>query len=344
MEYKTGRSGFPGRTAVRRTAAAVATAALAGAALAACGGGAGHGAAAAGDDGRGGTRAPSAGASTPGIPSQRTAPPNGGTADDSGGSDGTATSPDRDAPTGGTGPDRTGTGPSGTVPSQTVPGGSTAPGTTPPTTDGTDLSGTRPAESIQHSLEDGGKSVALTFDDGPDPRWTPQVLALLARHHAKATFCEIGPNAAAHPGLVRRITAEGHRLCDHSVHHDERQSGKSLAYNAHEIADAQRDIAKAAGPGAKLWYYRAPGGDFTPPIRRIAADHGLRPLGWTVDSRDWERPGTAKVLATIGRELRPGSIVLMHDGGGDRRQTVAALAKLLDTLDAQGWTYSFPAR
>lgn len=98
-------------------------------------------------------------------------------------------------------------------------------------------------------------------------------------------------------------------------------------------------------PGSRgFWYYRAPGGDFTPPIRHIAAGHGLRPLGRTVDSRDWERPGTAKVLANINGELRPDSIVLMHDGGGDRTQTVQALSRLLDTLDARGWTYSFPAR
>lgn len=121
------------------------------------------------------------------------------------------------------------------------------------------------ARSIQHGVEAPGRSVALTFDDGPDPEWTPKVLAVLARHHAKATFCEIGPNARAHPDLVRRIAAAGHRLCDHSVHHDEAQSGKSEEYNRHEILDARNEISRAAGSGdAPLWYYRAPGGDFSP--------------------------------------------------------------------------------
>jgi peptidoglycan/xylan/chitin deacetylase (PgdA/CDA1 family) len=198
--------------------------------------------------------------------------------------------------------------------------------------------------SIQHGTEDGGKSVALTFDDGPDPRWTPQVLALLQQHHAKATFCEIGPNAQRYPYLTRQITEDGFRLCDHSVHHDEQQSKKSLDYNTHEIVDAQREIAAAAGPGAKLWYYRAPGGDFSPAIRNIAADHGLRPLGWTVDTNDWKRPGVPTIMKTINQELQPGGIILMHDGGGDRSQTVAALSALLDQLDAQGYTYSYPAR
>ncbi|GGU94259.1 hypothetical protein GCM10010211_71660 [Streptomyces albospinus] len=117
-----------------------------------------------------------------------------------------------------------------------------------------------------------------------------------------------------------------------------------LDYNVHEIVDAQREIADAAGPGAKLWYYRAPGGDFKPTIRNIAAQHGLRPLGWSDDSDDWKRPGVENILRNINRNLHPGSIILMHDAGGDRSQSVAALAELLDQLDAQGYTYTFPTR
>ncbi|MFJ6211778.1 polysaccharide deacetylase family protein [Streptomyces sp. NPDC092296] len=199
-------------------------------------------------------------------------------------------------------------------------------------------------KEIQHTLEDGGRSVGLTFDDGPDPTWTPKVLALLAQHHAKAVFCMIGPNAAAHPELVRQVVAAGHRLCDHSVHHNESQSSRSADYNVHEIVDAQLEIAKAAGPGAPLWYYRAPGGDFTPAIRTVAAEHGLRPLGWQVDSRDWQRPGAQAIVNTVFAELKPGRIVLMHDGGGDRSQSLAALRTVLDRLDSEGWTYSFPRR
>jgi len=198
------------------------------------------------------------------------------------------------------------------------------------------------SRAIDHSVEAGGRSVALTFDDGPDPRWTPEILALLSRHHAEATFCEIGPNAQAHPDLVKRIIAAGYRLCDHSVHHDERQSSKSLDYNRHEIVDAQREITAAAGPGSRLLYYRAPGGDFSPAIRGLAAARGLRPLGWTADSEDWKRPGVPAILSNIGLGLKPGSIVLMHDGGGDRSQTVEALAELLDQLDAEGYRYTFP--
>lgn len=233
--------------------------------------------------------------------------------------------------------------PSATVPHQTRT--ETPPATSSPTTPSDDVpGGPTISREIQHGLEDSGKAVALTFDDGPDPNWTPKILALLARHHAKATFCEIGPNAQAHPAVVQQIVAAGHRLCDHSVHHDEHQSAKSLDYNTHEILDARKEITDAAGPGAEVPYYRAPGGDFKPWIREIAAGHGMRPLGWTSDSDDWKHPGTAAIMHNINANLRPGAIVLMHDGGGDRSQTVQALAQLLDQLDAQHYTYSFPGR
>lgn len=234
----------------------------------------------------------------------------------------------------------------GTPPATSSPRAPSAPSSPPPATVPSDDApgGHRVSREIQHGLEDGGKAVALTFDDGPDPRWTPQILALLARHHAKATFCEIGPNAQAHPAVVRQIAAAGHRLCDHSVHHDEHQSSKSADYNRHEILDARQEIAAAAGPGAEVPYYRAPGGDFKPWIREMAAGHGMRPLGWTSDSDDWKRPGAAAIVRHVNANLRPGAIVLMHDGGGDRSQTVQALSRLLDQLDAQHYTYSFPGR
>ncbi|MFF3907884.1 polysaccharide deacetylase family protein [Streptomyces sp. NPDC001848] len=196
---------------------------------------------------------------------------------------------------------------------------------------------------LGHGVEGGGRSVALTFDDGPDPRWTPQVLALLAQHHAKATFCEIGPLAQRYPYLTKAVVASGDRLCDHSVHHDEQQSRKPVEYNIREIVDAKSEITNAAGNGAKLMYYRAPGGDWSPTIREIAGANHLQPLGWSDDANDWRRPGVAGILRNIDQDLRPGAIILMHDGGGDRSETVQALARLLSQLDAQGYNYGFPA-
>lgn len=188
----------------------------------------------------------------------------------------------------------------------------------------------------------GEKTVALTFDDGPSAVWTPKILAVLAKYQAHATFCEIGPNATAVPSAVRQVIAAGDRLCDHSVHHNEAMSTRGKAYETSEIVDAKRMIEQAGGPGTEVSWFRAPGGDFTPEIRQISADNGLRPLAWSVDTDDWKRPGVATIVATVKQEVRPGSIILMHDGGGDRSQSVAALEQILPWLMQQGYTIDFP--
>jgi peptidoglycan/xylan/chitin deacetylase (PgdA/CDA1 family) len=184
--------------------------------------------------------------------------------------------------------------------------------------------------------------VALTFDDGPGPA-TGQILDLLAEYHAQATFCQIGTQAAANPALVKRIIADGHRLCDHTVDHPQPMRTLPHDKQVHEITAAKEMISKAGGPGTQVRWFRAPGGDFSPENREIAVQAGLRPLGWTVDTRDWARPGAASILATAKRELRPGGVVLMHDGGGNRDQTVEALRELLPWLSQQGYRFSLPA-
>ncbi|MFF5389436.1 polysaccharide deacetylase family protein [Streptomyces sp. NPDC013012] len=198
-------------------------------------------------------------------------------------------------------------------------------------------------ESIAHAAEAGGGAVNITIDDGPDPRWTPPMLEILEEHGVKAVFCMVGPEAKRHPDLVRRVVAEGHRLCDHTVSHDTAMDGKSVAYQKRQILDAKRMIEDAAG-GAKVEYYRAPGGAFTPDSRRIAAEAGMRPLGWNVDTKDFELPGTASIVNTVKTELSNGPTILFHDGGGDRAQTVAALRQVLPWLKGQGRTFSFPVR
>ncbi|MFJ8312728.1 MULTISPECIES: polysaccharide deacetylase family protein [unclassified Streptomyces] len=197
------------------------------------------------------------------------------------------------------------------------------------------------AESIDHATESGGKSVSITIDDGPSPVWTPKILAVLKQYGVKATFCMIGPQAQANPGLVKQVVADGHRLCDHTVSHDEQMNKKPVPYQSAQVLDAQKMIEDAAG-GAKVQYFRAPGGAFTPDNRHIAATHGMRPLGWNVDTKDWKQPGTAQIVQTVKQELKNGPIVLFHDGGGDRAQTVAALKELLPWLGQQGYVFSFP--
>lgn len=218
-------------------------------------------------------------------------------------------------------------------------------GATPgPSASATPGNDTKPVDvGIVHASDAGPRGVNITIDDGPDPAWTPQVLDLLEEYGAKATFCMTGVQAEAHPDLVKDVVAAGHRLCDHSVSHDTAMDKKSEAYQSKEILDAERMITEASG-GVRPMYYRAPGGAFTPYSRRLAASHGMRPLGWNVDTKDFERPGTEAIVTTVQRELANGPTILFHDAGGDRTQTVEALRQVLPWLKEQGHTFGFPVR
>lgn len=198
------------------------------------------------------------------------------------------------------------------------------------------------ASTVIGSTASGGRTVALTFDDGPGPA-TGQILDLLAQYGVKATFCEIGQNAAANPAMVKRVLAEGHRLCDHSVHHPQPFAKLPHDKAAYEITAARDMIVQAGGPGTKVGWFRAPGGGFNADNEQITAGLGMSSLGWSVDPRDWSRPGAASIVSTVQHQLKPGGVILMHDGGGDRSQTVAALKQLLPWLVAQGYTFDFPA-
>jgi peptidoglycan/xylan/chitin deacetylase (PgdA/CDA1 family) len=188
----------------------------------------------------------------------------------------------------------------------------------------------------------GTPDVALTFDDGPDPTWTPEVLDLLRANGTTATFCLIGINAEAHPDLVRRIVAEGHTLCNHSWEHDLNLAG----YPAEKIrADLERtnNAIHAAVPGAPIQYFRQPGGAWRPRVVEVAGELGMVSLHWDVDPQDWNLPGSTAIINLVSGEVRPGSIVLMHDGGGDRSGTVAACEKLLPYLRSRFRLTSTPA-
>ncbi|WP_406863809.1 polysaccharide deacetylase family protein [Streptomyces sp. HUAS MG47] len=196
---------------------------------------------------------------------------------------------------------------------------------------------------IAHASEAGARGVNITIDDGPDPVWTPQVLDVLEEYGVKATFCMVGTQAQAHPDLVKKVVAAGHRLCNHSVSHDTTMDKASEAYQKQQILDAERMITKASG-GVRPVYYRAPGGAFTPYSRKLAASRGMRPLGWNVDTKDFERPGADAIVATVERELPNGPTLLFHDAGGDRAQTVQALRRILPRLKEQGYTCGYPVR
>lgn len=180
-------------------------------------------------------------------------------------------------------------------------------------------------------LSTGSKGVALTFDDGPDPTWTPKVLDHLRRARVKATFCVIGAQVRRHPALVARIAREGHTLCNHSWRHDLDLGKRAPAAIRADLLRTNREIQKAA-PGAQVRYYRQPGGRWTARVAEAARELGMIPLGWDVDPRDWTKPGAEEIRRRVLATARAGSVVLLHDGGGDRRGTVAACPKVITAL------------
>jgi peptidoglycan-N-acetylglucosamine deacetylase len=186
------------------------------------------------------------------------------------------------------------------------------------------------ADGVERRV-DGGEGLALTFDDGPDPRWTPAVLDLLRRHRARVTFCVVGEHVAAHPELVRRIADEGHALCDHTWTHDQALTSRPTAVLRTELRRTYDAIVAATG-GRKPLYFRAPAGHWSPRVVAEARRLGLRPLGWSVDPADWRGPPPAAIASRVMQGAAPGAIVLLHDGYGDRAATVTALEAILRAL------------
>ncbi|MBG6069266.1 polysaccharide deacetylase family protein [Micromonospora ureilytica] len=180
----------------------------------------------------------------------------------------------------------------------------------------------------------GSPRLALTFDDGPDPRYTPQVLALLSEYDVQATFCVVGENAQNHPDLVRSIVDAGHTLCNHSWHHDVGLGARSADAIRSDLLRTNAAI-RAAVPNAPIVWYRQPGGAWTYPVVSVARQLGMTPLHWSVDPSDWELPGANKISATVLSQAEPGSVVLLHDAGGDRQGTVEALRRILPDLTAR---------
>jgi cellulose synthase/poly-beta-1,6-N-acetylglucosamine synthase-like glycosyltransferase/peptidoglycan/xylan/chitin deacetylase (PgdA/CDA1 family) len=178
------------------------------------------------------------------------------------------------------------------------------------------------------------RRIALTFDDGPDPRWTPEILRVLARHHVHATFFVVGAKAAAHPGLVRDERAAGHELGSHTFTHAD-LTRVSAARRGAELSLTQTVLAGTAGVTTSL--LRLPYSSTTDSFSGAqvhaaarAADRGYLLVAATKDARDWERPGVDAIVARSLPSDGDGAVILMHDAGGDRSQTVAALERVID--------------
>ncbi|MEV6736872.1 glycosyltransferase [Streptomyces sp. NPDC051104] len=185
--------------------------------------------------------------------------------------------------------------------------------------------------------------LVLTFDDGPDPTWTPKVLDVLKKHHAHAVFFVTGTMASRYPDLVARMVAEGHEVGLHTFNHPDLsyQSKRRIDW---ELSTNQLAISGAAGVRTSL--FRPPYSSFADamddkswPVTEYIGSRGYITVVNDTDSEDWQKPGVAEIVRRATPHGGKGAIVLMHDSGGDRHQTVQALDRFLPGLQAEGYRF-----
>jgi peptidoglycan/xylan/chitin deacetylase (PgdA/CDA1 family) len=181
--------------------------------------------------------------------------------------------------------------------------------------------------------------LTLTFDDGPDPRFTPAISALLARRGHRATFFVLGANVRAHPRVLAQLASDGHEVASHGDNHG------LLAFSPPTVLRQQLEAVEQAvddavgAPPSRL--FRAPHGVRSPWLVGAARHRGYQVCGWDGRIFDTASPGVEQIVARVQRLLRPGAVILLHDGdgsgrGASREQTLAALRPILDELDKRG--------
>jgi peptidoglycan/xylan/chitin deacetylase (PgdA/CDA1 family) len=195
-----------------------------------------------------------------------------------------------------------------------------------------------PATPVYY-LDDGPKTIALTIDDGPSPVYTPQILQILEEYRVTASFSMVGQNVTYYPGIVRDVADAGHVIVNHTWDHAN-LALMSAAQVRTEIARATDAIHSAVGQRPRI--FRAPYGAWSRATLEYCASEKLMPLDWSVDPRDWSRPGVREIVSNIMQNTETGSVILEHDGGGDRSQTVAALKVVIPRLLDKGFRFRTP--
>jgi peptidoglycan/xylan/chitin deacetylase (PgdA/CDA1 family) len=227
-------------------------------------------------------------------------------------------------------PGQTGqTGKSGTDPHPTAPA-KPKPHPAPTATDGP-----APAKPVYY-VDDGPMTIALTIDDGPSPVYTPQILQILEKYHVTASFSMVGENVTYYPGVARDVADAGHVIVNHTWDHANLATLTESKTRA-EIANASDAIHTAVGRVPTI--FRAPYGAWSPATLEYCASEHLMPLDWSVDPQDWARPGVSKIVSNIMKNTQTGSIILEHDGGGNRSETVAALKIAIPRLLDEGYHF-----
>jgi peptidoglycan-N-acetylglucosamine deacetylase len=180
------------------------------------------------------------------------------------------------------------------------------------------------------------KLVALTFDDGPNPIYTPQILNALGKYNAKATFFVIGAEAERYPEIIKRQAKEGHELANHTYRHNFRDNFNENILKK-ELDKNAKVIENLTGTVPTL--FRPHSGFYNEKIVNTAINNGYRVIlwSWHQDTKDWRRPGVGKITRNVISDSKSGDIVIFHDAGGDRSQTVKAVENILEILYKNGY-------
>ena len=181
----------------------------------------------------------------------------------------------------------------------------------------------------------GQKVIALTFDDGPGP-FTPQVLSVLEHYGVPATFFEIGENVAAYPQYTQMLAAAGYPVEDHTWTHPDLTTIPASAF-PYQIDQTQNEIRTLTGRAPTC--VRPPYDSWDPSVLDQIAQRGLTTMSYSIDPRDWSLPGVGAIVSRVVGAAFPGAVVDMHDGGGDRAETVAALPQIITDLASQGYSF-----
>lgn len=196
-----------------------------------------------------------------------------------------------------------------------------------------------PAGVLSYPLYSGNPGlpeIALTFDDGPNATYTAQILSILQSYGVQATFFVIGSQATSNPNLVQQEYQQGYVVGNHSWSHSNLTTLSADQIRT-ELQNTSNKIASITGQAPVV--FRPPGGNFNDQVQSIAASLGLSTVLWSVDPRDWSQPGTDAIIQNVLSSTKNGSIILLHDRGGDRSQTVAALPTIISTLQQRGYRF-----
>ncbi|MGB8955439.1 MAG: polysaccharide deacetylase family protein [Tumebacillaceae bacterium] len=182
------------------------------------------------------------------------------------------------------------------------------------------------------------KQVALTFDDGPEMQYTPQILDVLKRNDVHATFFLVGARAEKYPQIVKRISDEGHAIGNHTYDHAN-LTKLTVEQVRDEVEQGERSLTKILGYHPAI--FRAPFGAANAPVLREVAHMNYKIIDWSVDTRDWAGVSTNQIVANVRKEVFPGGIILQHTfaGRGGLRNTVEALPQIIDELKANGYAF-----